>query len=90
MTAVKYKFNIGVYGQDWEGLIPKQFIRGSFVENQRLPSFYKGAEIILNDHWPDMRDKGFLSNRLFDAAAAGAFIISDKVQGLESIFTDNL
>jgi SAM-dependent methyltransferase len=33
-----------------------------------------------------MRRDGFISNRLFDAAACEAFIISDKVTGLEDTF----
>ncbi|KAF5032525.1 Glycosyl transferases group 1 [anaerobic digester metagenome] len=37
-----------------------------------------------------MRDKGFVSNRLFDGFAAGAFIISDRVEGAESVFGDAL
>lgn len=37
-----------------------------------------------------MRDKGFISNRLFDGFAAGAFIISDKIEGYENVFGDAL
>jgi hypothetical protein len=40
------------------------------------------------DHWDTMRDSGFLSNRLFDGSAAGAFIITDEVRGLATVFGD--
>jgi spore maturation protein CgeB len=33
-----------------------------------------------------MRREGFLSNRLYDASAAGAFVITDHVDGLEAEF----
>lgn len=33
-----------------------------------------------------MAEGGFLSNRLFDAAACGAMIVSDRVKGLEAVF----
>jgi spore maturation protein CgeB len=33
-----------------------------------------------------MQREGFLSNRLYDASAAGAFVISDGVDGLEAEF----
>lgn len=43
---------------------------------------------MLNDHWAEMRAWGLVSNRLFDAAACGARIISDPIDGLEEIFGD--
>ena len=33
--------------------------------------------MVLNDHWEDMRAEGFLSNRLFDAVASGARVVTD-------------
>ena len=33
-----------------------------------------------------MREKGFVSNRIFDGIACGAYIISDEVSGLEDLF----
>jgi spore maturation protein CgeB len=42
--------------------------------------------VVLNDHWDDMREQGFYSNRLFDAAACGARIVSDHLDGLEELF----
>jgi spore maturation protein CgeB len=33
-----------------------------------------------------MKEHGFISNRLFDAAACGALILTDYVKGIEDIF----
>ena len=33
-----------------------------------------------------MREKGFISNRIFDGIACGACIISDPVAGLDELF----
>ena len=33
-----------------------------------------------------MREKGFISNRIFDAIACGAYVISDEVSGLDELF----
>jgi spore maturation protein CgeB len=41
---------------------------------------------VLNDHWADMARNGFVSNRLFDAAASGALVVSDRVPGVEDLF----
>jgi spore maturation protein CgeB len=46
---------------------------------------YSSASIVLNDHWPDMAAHGFISNRIFDALAAGALVISDPVEGLDAL-----
>ena len=45
---------------------------------------------MLNDHWPDMAELGFLSNRLFDAVASGARVITDEVAGLRTVFGDSV
>jgi spore maturation protein CgeB len=47
---------------------------------------YRAAGVVLNDHWPDMAREGFLSNRLFDAVAAGARVVSDDAEGLTEVF----
>ncbi|MBU4536085.1 MAG: glycosyltransferase [Euryarchaeota archaeon] len=80
--------DLAVYGAGWEGLIDKKYIKGEHIPNNELRKAYSSCKILLCDHWDDMRDKGFLSNRLFDASACGAFIISDKVRGIEHIFAD--
>lgn len=52
----------------------------------RLGQAYRDAKIVLNDHWDDMKETGIVSNRLFDALAAEAFIISDEMPEIEEIF----
>jgi len=78
-------FDLNVYGNDWRKLIPAKYIKGEHIENQHLYRYYGSADILLNDHWQDMREKGFISNRIFDALASGATIMTDKVRGLGEI-----
>ncbi|AUB55811.1 hypothetical protein BK007_07230 [Methanobacterium subterraneum] len=82
--------DLAVYGTNWEGIIPDKYIKGQHIPNNELRKAYSTCKILLCDHWDDMRDKGFLSNRLFDASACGAFIISDKVRGVEDVFGDTV
>ena len=79
--------DLAVYGQGWlpEMLEPRH-LRGEHIPNAELAGYYANARIVLNDHWPDMRRLGFLSNRLYDALASGAFVISDSVPGLDEEF----
>lgn len=78
--------DLSVFGVGWQDLIPEQYYRGEFLANPDLPSAYAGAGVVLNDHWPDMAAQGFLSNRLFDAVACGARVVSDDAVGLAEIF----
>jgi GT2 family glycosyltransferase/spore maturation protein CgeB/SAM-dependent methyltransferase len=83
--AVEAGLPLTVYGGDWEGRLNPSVVRGR-VPNDDLPALYRSASILLNDHWEDMRQKGFVSNRVFDALACGTFVISDDVAGLEDLF----
>ncbi len=73
---------ISIYGEMWEGLAPAEWVKGSLVPNHELPAWYAGAGVVLNDHWPDMRNLGFVSNRIYDALACGAPVVSDNISDL--------
>ena len=75
-----------IYGTRWQKLVDPRYVAGELVRNDRLGALYRSAGVVLNDHWEDMAREGFLSNRLFDAVAAGARVISDPVPGLETVF----
>jgi spore maturation protein CgeB len=77
---------VSVYGPDWRGWIPAHAIKGTGVPNSELPALYERASVVVNDHWPAMRDAGFVSNRLYDVVAAGGRGISDDVEGIDEIF----
>lgn len=77
---------VAVYGVGWQEYLPAERIAGEFVPNDQLPAAYAAAGIVLNDHHPDMAQAGFLSNRLFDAVASGARVLSDHAVGLTETF----
>ena len=80
-------FDLSVYGGNWTPeLIDPKHLKGEWIPNDDLRRYYAGATIVLNDHWQDMRDEGFFSNRLYDALASGAFIVSDEVPGMDDEF----
>ena len=78
---------LAVYGVRWlrDGLDPR-YLAGDHIANEELAGYYGSAQIVLNDHWADMRREAILSNRLFDASAAGAFVISDDIETLDEVF----
>jgi GT2 family glycosyltransferase len=82
--------DLAVWGGDWNGLIDTRYVRGEFIANEELRRVYSSAKIVLADHWPDMRDNGYISNRVYDALASGAMVLSDPVSGLEERFGDSV
>ncbi len=85
------KLPLDLYGTGWEGDAKAlSMLKGNYVSNEKIMEFYRSSRIVLNDHWPDMRSNGFISNRIFDACAAGSLVITDKVLGLENVFGDSV
>jgi GT2 family glycosyltransferase len=85
-AALAAGLDIAVYGLRWDGLLPPGSWKGPYIANTELPTLYCSAGAVLNDHWEDMRTNGFLSNRLFDLAACGARVVTDRVAGLAEVF----
>jgi spore maturation protein CgeB len=82
------EYDLKVWGTRWEQFIDQKYIQGEYFPNERLRQLYSSCKILLNDHWDDMREKGFISNRIFDALACKTFIISDEVAGLQDVLGD--
>jgi GT2 family glycosyltransferase/spore maturation protein CgeB len=78
--------DLSIFGREWDGFVPDQMVLGDRIDNEALCEYYGNAGVVYNDHWPDMVEWGFLSNRLFDAAACGAYIVSDRVDRLAETF----
>jgi O-antigen biosynthesis protein len=75
--------DLAIYGGGWDGLIDTRCVVAEHVANEELRKVYSSAKVVLCDHWDDMREHGFVSNRIYDALACGATVISDAVPGLE-------
>jgi GT2 family glycosyltransferase len=75
-----------VYGANWGRFLPTGAVLAEHVPNEQLPELYSSVGVLLNDHWDGMRTCGIASNRIFDALACGAVVVSDEVPGLEELF----
>lgn len=78
-------YHLTVYGRHWEEFPIQEYVVSDYIDNEEVGQAYHDAKILLNDHWDDMREYGIISNRIFDALAVGAFVISDAVPGLEEV-----
>lgn len=77
-----------IYGTRWESLIDPRHIKDTVIPNAAVADLYRSAGVVLNDHWPDMVETGILSNRVFDALACGAPVVSDEMPDLPEGFGD--
>ena len=84
--AIEQGFDVSVYGYNWENVIPSQMYKAPYIPNDILNQYYSSAKIVLNDHRPDMKELGFINNRIYDATASGALVISDYMKEIEDIY----
>lgn len=81
--AVDQGVPVVVHGPHWEGKIPDAARGLDYVLNDQLLQTYRASGLVLSDHWADMARTGFVSNRVYDALAAGARVITDPIDGIE-------
>lgn len=60
------------------------------MENTALPDLYRSSKIIFNDHYTDMREEGFINNRILEALSCGRPVLSDYSEEFEKLFGDSL
>jgi len=80
--------DLAVWGQGWGGMLPGDLRAGEHLRNDEVRRAYSSAALVLNDHWDDMREQGIVSNRIFDALACGALVVSDHLPEIGERFGD--
>lgn len=77
-----------IHGRGWSQFLPADRVNEELIDNRELGAAYAGSGVVLNDHWPSMRDFAIVSNRVFDVAATGTRVVSDPHPALGRIFGD--
>lgn len=88
--ALESGFNVAVYGYNWQNIIPPEMYKAEYIPNEQLHRYYSSAKIVLNDHRPDMKKFGFINNRIYDATASGALVISDYMPEIAQAYGNNI
>jgi spore maturation protein CgeB len=89
-TASVIRDDLEVVGKGWEKYISRKQIKAQSLTHEQVANEYKNTKVVLCDHWSDMATQGFISNRIFDALACGATVISDYVAGIENYFNNSV
>ena len=84
--AIESGFRPAIYGSGWGRFVDPALVVSEYVDNEDLAAVYSSTGVLLSDHWASMRDWGFVSNRIFDALACGAPVISDDVFEVAGLF----
>jgi O-antigen biosynthesis protein len=86
MDALEAGLLVKIWGPRWQKHVDAKYVEGTYLPNEQVATLYQHTGVVLNDHWGDMAAAGFVSNRVFDAVAAGARVVSDQVEGIEELF----
>jgi GT2 family glycosyltransferase len=89
-AAARLDAALRVFGGGWTQPSIRERVVAARLSRDEVANEYRRADIVINDHWPDMARWGFVSNRIYDAVASGARVVSDRVDGAEDIFGDAL
>ena len=78
-------FNIQIYGDsDWRKLLPSASLKNNVNYYNELPYVYNGSAINFNATSFQMNTA--VNQRVFDVAACGAFLLTDKQTDMEELF----
>jgi glycosyltransferase involved in cell wall biosynthesis len=75
-----------IWGRGWEATPVGHLHQADVLPNEELGAVYAASQAVLCDHTPVMARNGFLSNRVLDALACGAPVITDPVAGIDARF----
>ena len=88
LGAVDAGLPLRLVGSGWERYVDPRLVVRDHLPTRELPRWYRSADVVLNDHWDDMARWGLVSNRVFDALACGACVVSDEVPGMGALLAD--
>lgn len=83
--AAEYGLPMRIWGRGWESTPLADCVVDRYFPNEELGALYSRSLATLNDHWPDMKEFGFINNRIFDGLACGLPIISDWHEELAAL-----
>ena len=75
-----------VWGRGWDKAGVSNLVVAETIDNADIAEVYQNARIGLNDHWPDMVERGFINNRIFDALACGLPVLTDLHPAIAELF----
>ena len=85
LGAIEAGLDLTLIGDGWARYVDPRLVLRDSVPNADLARWYRSADVVLNDHWDEMRRWGLISNRVFDVLACGGCVVSDELPGLDEL-----
>jgi hypothetical protein len=83
--AIDEGLEIALYGRGWGDADPPRAVVAEQLSAAQVAGIYAASDVVICDHWADMRDAGFVSNRVFDVLASGTPVLCDAVSGVAEL-----
>ena len=87
-TALEAKLPIEIYGRFWQGNIDEEYIKGEYIHDNDLKSYFSSAKINLVNISQRESEIGIIPSRVFDIAASKGFMIAPYNKEIEAVFGD--
>ncbi|MDR3587861.1 MAG: glycosyltransferase [Desulfosporosinus sp.] len=86
LPLIERKYKVAIWGQGWETLVPKHFIKG-LLSYDDVPLLYSSAKIVLGLEWDNISETK-TTGRPFEVLGCRGFFLSYRTKALENLFID--
>lgn len=91
LWALDYGLPLKIWGRGWDAFgVSGDRVMGDYFPNEQVGALYASSRATLNDHWEDMKEFGFVNNRIFDAVACHLPVVSDWHEELEALLPEGV
>ena len=87
-SALEAGLPIEIYGRFWNGNIDAGYVKGEYIHENELSSYFSSAKINLVNVTENESRIGIIPGRIFDVAASKGFIIAPYSAHIERVFGD--
>ncbi|MBR5154335.1 MAG: glycosyltransferase [Alphaproteobacteria bacterium] len=89
-AALEAKLPLEIFGRFWQGNIDEEFIKGEYIHDNELASYFSSAKINLVNISVHESELGIIPSRVFDIAASKGFMIAPYNKEVEATFGDSI
>ena len=89
-AAVEAELPLEIYGRFWNGNIDDNMIKGEYIYENDLGSYFSSAKINLVNMTEQEVQLGIIPSRVYDIAASKGFMIAPYNKELERVFGDSI
>ncbi len=87
-TALEAELPVEIYGRFWSGNIDNEYIKGEYISDADLASYFTSAKINLVNVSTHESEIAIIPSRVYDIAASKGFMIAPYNKEIEAVFGD--